>query len=216
MTMRPETNAMRTAPARIRSGVVWCGVISMLLVGCAHQPNPASPASTGGAAASDATLRASADRAVLDAAAFDAALQRGPSARPAAVAPLATAVTEPARAAPAPARASVQFQAGSTRLAAEQAAAIERLAHGAKRGARWQVTVRTDGTGTARANPRLARARVEHVVEQLVRFGVARDAIKVINAPPRGAAPNAAASAASNAAGRVAQTGQVDIDVLGS
>lgn len=221
MPIRFATSVVRAAPARIRAGAVWCGMMSVLLAGCAHQPSPASPASTGGTAASEATLRASADRAVLDAAAFDAALQRGPSARPVAVAPVTTAIAEPARPVPAPTHASVHFHAGSTRLATEQVAAIERLAQGARRDARWQVSVRTDGVGTSKASPRLARARAEHVIEQLVRLGVARDAIKVVNAPtgvatPRGAAASVAASAAGSAAHRLARAGQVDIDVSGS
>lgn len=221
MPIRFSTNAVRAAPVRIRAGMVWCGVMSVLLAGCAHQPKPASLASPGGTAASEATLRASADRAVLDAAAFDAALQRGPSVRPVATAPVTTAIAEPARPVPVPPHTSVHFHAGSTRLATEQVAAIERLAQGARRDARWQVSVRPDGAGPSKTSPRLARARAEHVVEQLVRFGVARDAIKVVNAPasattPRGAAASVAASAAGSAARRLAQAGQVDIDVLGS
>lgn len=157
-----------------RGGVVLSTAVALLLTGCLHRPDPDALARA--APAPDVALQAAAERVVLDTTAFDAARQRTP-APPRAEPPPPAAKPTPA---PIAKRLSVSFGSGGTRLSADQAAALQQLGKGADRGLRWRVTTRIDAVGAPTNNRRLARARADRVVDQLVRAGVERGAISVV------------------------------------
>ena len=99
--------------------------------------------------------------------------------------PAAAAQPEPqaataARPAAAARRLSLAFGLGSTRLAADQAASLQQLSKGADRSLRWRVTTRVDAVGSPVNNRRLARARADRVVDQMVKSGIDRSAISVV------------------------------------
>ena len=146
------------------------------VAGCAQT---GAPARSEADAARDA--HAAATRPLLDTEAFDAALKRD------ALRASATADTAPpkaAAAAPVPARVSLYFKAGATRLDDAQSARLEAAVRAlGDRRPRWRVTAHTDLMGPLHVNERLARQRGAQVVERLVRLGIDRAAIDLVHAP---------------------------------
>ena len=169
---------------------------ALMLGGCAHQPDAQTLARV---TSSDAALQAGAERAVLDASAFDAARQRTPAPARTPESVPAPAAAKPA--APEPRRLAVPFAQGSTRLDAEQTAALRQLGKDAERGLRWRVTTRIEAAGSPIGNRRLARARADRVIDQLVRAGIGREAIALVEVQ---------ASAAE--AGNPQQSRRVDVE----
>lgn len=144
--------------------------------GCAQTPPPArSEADIVREAQSAAT------RQLLDAEAFDAALKREGSRAPVAESPVSKVATA---AAVVPARLSLYFKSGATRLDEAQSARLEAAVRAlGERRPRWRVTAHTDPLGPLAANERLARQRGAQVVDRLVRMGIDRAAIDVVHAP---------------------------------
>lgn len=184
--------ARRPAPGRC---LLVVPVAAALLTGCLHRPDP--DALVRAAPAPDAALQAAAERVVLDTTAFEAARQRTPAP------PRAEPPQPAAKPAPVARRLSVPFGIGSTRLTADQAAALQQLGQGADRGARWRVTARIDAVGAPANNRRLARARADRVVDQLVRAGIGRDAISVVEV-----------QASATEAGNPQQARRVDVETV--
>lgn len=169
----PVRKPAGSAPGAFEPRLLLTCLAAVLAASCAHQPDGDAMARAKPSA--DAALHAAAERVVLDPAAFEAARARTPAPARAEPAPA------PVKAAPAYKQVlSVPFGVGATRLGAEQTGALQQLGRQAERSTRWRVTARIDSAGAPANNLRLARLRADRVTEALVRAGVAREAITLM------------------------------------
>lgn len=194
-------------PIRRRLACAAPVLVASLLTGCLHRPDPdamtrAAPAPT------EAALLAAAERVVLDPVAFEAARQRAPAA-PRAETPVAARPP----AAPTVRRLSVAFGTASTRLAADQAVAVQQLVRDVDRNAQWRVVAHPEAVGGRQTRQRMARLRADRVVEHLMRAGVDRRAITVAPPGDAGASNAEPQSLPASKSQAVALARRVDIEV---